>query len=126
MTYFSKLVLINLINKLKNPSIFRGVFYYKVLIHICSILITGEQWDATRGDATNFKNNYFLVDKILVAHITGGQGVASSNLAVPTPLINSTNPSIFRGVFYCRVFVHICSNLINCEWVVHTKWFIQK
>ena len=46
-------------------------------------------------------------------HLTGGQGVASSNLAVPTPLINSTNPSIFRGVFYYKGFVHTCLYLIN-------------
>jgi len=32
-------------------------------------------------------------------HLTGGQGVASSNLVVPTPLINSKKASIFRGVF---------------------------
>tara|TARA_B100001094_G_scaffold326914_1_gene384004 strand:+ start:879 stop:1055 length:177 start_codon:yes stop_codon:yes gene_type:complete len=55
--------------------------------------------------------------------LTGGQGVASSNLAVPTPIQNKETSHTIEGFFLSTPFNQTFSNFtLNEQWVGTDGW----
>ena len=76
-------------------------------------------------DNTKWEFRRFLVAKMLVLHLTGGQGVGGSNPLVPTPIQNKATSHIIEGFFLSYQSYQSLSNLTLNERVDTTKWIQQ-